>query len=85
MVLKRYTDLDLMIDHGAKSLVEMLFYTGLLALVGAVDQLQRSTKKPQIVSTKVLQDVDEVLTAHCMAFRDNPWFAGCCFRPRFWR
>lgn len=41
------------IDDGARSIVEMLFCTSLLALVGAADQPQSSPRKLQIVNTKV--------------------------------
>jgi autophagy-related protein 18 len=40
-------------DDGARSIVEMLFCTSLLALVGAADQPQSSPRKLQIVNTKV--------------------------------
>jgi len=40
-------------DDGARSVVEMLFCTSLLALVGAADQPQSSPRKLQIVNTKV--------------------------------
>jgi hypothetical protein len=42
------------IDDGAKGIVEMLFCTSLIALVGAAaDQPQSSPRKLQIVNTKV--------------------------------
>ncbi len=40
-------------DDGAKGIVEMLFCTSLIALVGAADQPQSSPRKLQIVNTKV--------------------------------
>jgi hypothetical protein len=43
-----------MIDDGAKGIVEMLFCTSLLALVGAADQPKSSPRKLQIVNTKVI-------------------------------
>lgn len=44
-----------LIDDGARGIVEMLFCTSLLALVGAADQPQSSPRKLQIVNTKVRQ------------------------------
>jgi hypothetical protein len=41
------------IDDGARGIVEMLFCTSLIALVGAADQPQSSPRKLQIVNTKV--------------------------------
>lgn len=41
------------LDDGAKGIVEMLFCTSLIALVGAADQPQSSPRKLQIVNTKV--------------------------------
>lgn len=41
------------VDDGARGIVEMLFCTSLLALVGAADQPQSSPRKLQIVNTKV--------------------------------
>jgi hypothetical protein len=38
---------------GARGIVEMLFCTSLIALVGAADQPQSSPRKLQIVNTKV--------------------------------
>jgi hypothetical protein len=40
-------------DDGARGIVEMLFCTSLIALVGAADQPQSSPRKLQIVNTKV--------------------------------
>ncbi|KAG6881064.1 autophagy protein, partial [Termitomyces sp. T159_Od127] len=39
-------------DDGARGIVEMLFCTSLIALVGAADQPQSSPRKLQIVNTK---------------------------------
>ena len=44
---------QLRIDDGARGIVEMLFCTSLIALVGAADQPQSSPRKLQIVNTKV--------------------------------
>lgn len=41
------------IDDGARGIVEMLFCTSLIALVGAADIPQSSPRKLQIVNTKV--------------------------------
>lgn len=41
------------VDDGARGIVEMLFCTSLIALVGAADQAQSSPRKLQIVNTKV--------------------------------
>jgi hypothetical protein len=41
------------LDDGARGIVEMLFCTSLIALVGAADQPQSSPRKLQIVNTKV--------------------------------
>ena len=43
----------LVVDDGARGIVEMLFCTSLIALVGAADQPQSSPRKLQIVNTKV--------------------------------
>ena len=43
----------LVTDDGARGIVEMLFCTSLIALVGAADQPQSSPRKLQIVNTKV--------------------------------
>jgi autophagy-related protein 18 len=40
-------------DDGARGIVEMLFCTSLIALVGTADQPQSSPRKLQIVNTKV--------------------------------
>ena len=40
-------------DDGAKRIVEMLFCTSLIALVGAADQPPSSPRKLHIVNTKV--------------------------------
>lgn len=40
-------------DDGARGVVEMLFSTALIALVGALDNPQSSPRKLQIVNTKV--------------------------------
>jgi hypothetical protein len=40
-------------DDGARGIVEMLFCTSLIALVGAADQPSSSPRKLQIVNTKV--------------------------------
>lgn len=40
-------------NDGARGIVEMLFCTSLIALVGAADQPQSSPRKLQIVNTKV--------------------------------
>jgi autophagy-related protein 18 len=42
------------LDDGARGIVEMLFCTSLIALVGAADQPQSSPRKLQIVNTKVI-------------------------------
>lgn len=42
-----------LVDDGARGIVEMLFCTSLIALVGAADQPQSSPRKLQIVNTKV--------------------------------
>lgn len=44
---------DTVVDDGARGIVEMLFCTSLIALVGAADQPQSSPRKLQIVNTKV--------------------------------
>ena len=44
-------------DDGARGIVEMLFCTSLIALVGAADQPQSSPRKLQIVNTKVCAPV----------------------------
>lgn len=41
------------LDDGARGIVEMLFSTSLVALVGAADQPESSPRKLQIVNTKV--------------------------------
>lgn len=41
------------LDDGARGIVEMLFCTSLIALVGAADQPSSSPRKLQIVNTKV--------------------------------
>ena len=41
------------VDDSAKGIVEMLFCTSLVALVGVADQPQSSPRKLQIVNTKV--------------------------------
>jgi hypothetical protein len=41
------------IDDGSRGIVEMLFCTSLIALVGAADQASSSPRKLQIVNTKV--------------------------------
>lgn len=41
------------LDDGATSVVEMLFCTSLVALVGAGDKPSSSTRRLQIVNTKV--------------------------------
>lgn len=43
----------MLVDDGARGIVEMLFCTSLIALVGAADQPQSSPRKLQIVNTKV--------------------------------
>jgi hypothetical protein len=61
-----------MADDGAKGIVEMLFCTSLLALVGAADQPKSSPRKLQIVNTKVihlLKNANTYDTDGC--FRDN--------------
>ena len=45
----------MLVDDGARGIVEMLFCTSLIALVGAADQPQSSPRKLQIVNTKVSQ------------------------------
>ena len=40
------------VDDGARGIVEMLFSTSLVALVGAADQPESSPRKLQIVNTK---------------------------------
>ena len=44
-------------DDGARGIVEMLFCTSLIALVGVADQPQSSPRKLQIVNTKVRSQV----------------------------
>ena len=46
-------ELTLLEDDGARSIVEMLFCTSLIVLVGAADHAQSSPRKLQIVNTKV--------------------------------
>lgn len=46
-------NLYMLVDDGARGIVEMLFCTSLIALVGAADQPQSSPRKLQIVNTKV--------------------------------
>jgi hypothetical protein len=46
-------DTETRADDGARGIVEMLFCTSLIALVGAADQPQSSPRKLQIVNTKV--------------------------------
>lgn len=48
-------------DDGARGIVEMLFCTSLLALVGAADQPQSSPRKLQIVNTKRQSMICELL------------------------
>lgn len=48
-------------NDGAKGIVEMLFCTSLLALVGAADQPQSSPRKLQIVNTKRQSMICELL------------------------
>ncbi|KJA15091.1 hypothetical protein HYPSUDRAFT_149614 [Hypholoma sublateritium FD-334 SS-4] len=45
------------IDGGARGIVEMLFCTSLIVLVGAADQPQSSPRKLQIVNTKVTPSI----------------------------
>lgn len=47
------TDVSYETDESACSIVEMLFCTSLVALVGAGDKPGSSTRKLQIVNTKV--------------------------------
>ena len=49
------------IDDGARGIVEMLFCTSLIALVGAADQPSSSPRKLQIVNTKVRTTASVVL------------------------
>lgn len=49
---RSYAEL-VVVDDGARGIVEMLFCTSLIALVGAADQPQSSPRKLQIVNTKV--------------------------------
>lgn len=48
------------IDDGARGIVEMLFCSSLIALVGAADQPQSSPRKLQIVNTKVRLGLVEI-------------------------
>ncbi|KAF9237756.1 WD40 repeat-like protein [Melanogaster broomeanus] len=48
-------------DDGARGIVEMLFCTSLIALVGAADQPQSSPRKLQIVNTKRQSMICELL------------------------
>ncbi|KAF8318696.1 WD40 repeat-like protein [Clavulina sp. PMI_390] len=48
-------------NDGAKGIVEMLFCTSLIALVGAADQPQSSPRKLQIVNTKRQSTICELL------------------------
>ena len=48
-----FYSLNQRVDDGARGIVEMLFCTSLIALVGAADQPQSSPRKLQIVNTKV--------------------------------
>ena len=50
-MLESYAELGV-VDDGARGIVEMLFCTSLIALVGAADQPQSSPRKLQIVNTK---------------------------------
>ena len=50
------------IDDGARGIVEMLFCTSLIVLVGAADQPQSSPRKLQIVNTKASR-FNKLLTA----------------------
>ena len=58
-------------DDGARGIVEMLFCTSLIALVGAADQPQSSPRKLQIVNTKVSQARYTALTLSCILHRLN--------------
>lgn len=51
-----------MLDDGAKGIVEMLFCTSLIALVGVADHPQSSPRKLQIVNTKVLTSLSRLLS-----------------------
>ncbi|EAU83049.2 autophagy-type protein 18 [Coprinopsis cinerea okayama7 len=50
-----------LVDDGARGIVEMLFCTSLIALVGAGDQPQNSSRKLQIVNTKRQSMICELL------------------------
>jgi hypothetical protein len=43
-------------DDGARGIVEMLFCTSLIVLVGGADQPHSSPRKLQIMNTKVCED-----------------------------
>lgn len=62
------------VDDGARGIVEMLFCTSLIALVGAADQPQSSPRKLQIVNTKVRKPLHSVkcLAHNRRAARGNP-------------
>ena len=51
-------------DDGARGIVEMLFCTSLIALVGAADQPHSSPRKLQIVNTKVCALTLALSSAH---------------------
>lgn len=50
--------MERLVDDGARGIVEMLFCTSLIALVGAADQPSSSPRKLQIVNTKVCVVLD---------------------------
>lgn len=64
----------MLLDDGARGIVEMLFCTSLIALVGAADQPQSSPRKLQIVNTKVCKPLNSVeyMAYNRRAARGNP-------------
>ena len=78
------------IDDGARGIVEMLFCTSLIVLVGAADQPQSSPRKLQIVNTKVsrftnictIRQAD--LSTELFEWSGNQWSANCYFLLLYW-
>jgi uncharacterized membrane protein len=64
----------LSLDDGARGIVEMLFCTSLIALVGAADQPQSSPRKLQIVNTKVRTplSIKVIWNSISLSNSDNP-------------
>jgi hypothetical protein len=60
-------------DDGARGIVEMLFCTSLIALVGAADQPQSSPRKLQIVNTKASEARYAASTLSCILHRLKQW------------